>query len=31
MLFDNNFVEKNFAFCEIHLRLMQSGQQMNLG
>ena len=30
MMFDINFLEKNFVFCEIHLRLMQSGQQMNL-
>ena len=28
---DINFLEKNFVFCEIHLHLMQSGQQMNLG
>ena len=32
MMFDINFLEKkNFVFCEIHLHLMQSGQQMNLG
>ena len=31
MIFDINFLEKNFVFCEIHLHLMQSGQQMNLG
>ena len=30
MLLDNNFEEKNFVFGEIHLHLMQSGQQMNL-
>ena len=30
MLFVNNFLEKNFVFYEIHLHLMQSGQQMNL-
>ena len=31
MMFDINFLEKNFVFCEIHLHLMQPGQQMNLG
>ena len=30
MVFDINFLEKDFVFCEIHLHLMQSGQQMNL-
>ena len=29
-MFDINFLEKNFVFCEIRLHLMQSGQQMNL-
>ena len=29
-MFDINFLEENFVFYEIHLHLMQSGQQMNL-